>query len=125
MKVIDPGHTYSLDCLDAELDAKHALVFVKREGEKYPDNVGHHQGTNIQEILRALIHRLAYLDKQVPHWGNQDVMWQLRCSILILEQRAAERHGRKLPENIDVDKIDEIPTCPKCGHIGCGETCHE
>jgi hypothetical protein len=40
MRVFDPGHKY--------------LKFVKREGDNYPRNRGHYEGTTSQEVLRAL-----------------------------------------------------------------------
>jgi hypothetical protein len=141
MKVKDPGHIFELDWLDVEpgytAEDLHGygcrdLVFVKREGEGYPGNVGHYEGTNIQEVLRALISRVKYLDSQVHDTRNLDVLDFLRLALKRLEQRAAERHGRLLdifsPMNsvrtLEDVWIEELPTCPKCGHIGCEGSCH-
>lgn len=47
MKVVDPGHTYELDVLDAPQQHQgHPLIFVKREGPGFLGNVGHNPGTN-------------------------------------------------------------------------------
>lgn len=129
MKVIDPGHVYDLDWFDGDPPIKtrsgyqvwNELVFMKREGDKYPGNVGHHPGTNIQEVLRALIDRVKYLDKQIPHDENTKIIMNLRSALWSLECRAAERHGRKKPRYID---IELEPTCTICGHVGCEGTCH-
>ena len=93
MRVIDPGHEYMLECLDGN-DYVH-LKFVKREGDGYPGNVGSHSGTNIQEVLRALIDRVKYLDNQIPCENNKWILSHLRKSLQELEDRAALRHGRE------------------------------
>lgn len=127
MKVIDPGHFYQLNWLDEEpvniMEDK--LVFVKREGEGYPGNVGHHGGTTIQEVLRALIDRMKYLDNQIQDQRNTWVINYLRQAIHTLESRAAERHGRKLNFRLkEIETIELLPVCPKCMHIGCSGSCH-
>ena len=62
MRVLDPGHRYALRHLDG--DGETVLQFVNREGEKYPGNAGACEGTTMQEILRALIDRAAYVNGQ-------------------------------------------------------------
>lgn len=126
MKVIDPGHMYELDNLDAgPANPTSRLKFVKREGDKYPGNVGHYAGTNIQEVLRALIDRVKYLDGQEPCMENSEIIFYLRESIARLEERAAKRHGRTLAMRpCGLFPIEVMPTCPKCGHIECEGTCH-
>lgn len=129
MKVVDPGHSYELKNLDdPDGEVPPALVyFVKRDGEGYPGNVGHHAGTNMQDVMRMLIDRLHYLDKQEHDHRNGQIIRVLRDSIWDLESRAAERHGRQLSMR-DIDEayepnIEDHPVCSKCGHIGCKETC--
>lgn len=110
----------------AELDGHpegHTLVFVKREGEGYPGNVGHHAGTTTQEVLRALIDRMKYVDNQIHHARNDQAIYNMRAAIYELEYRAAERHGR-VWNRAGVVGIEDDPTCPKCHHIGCEGTCH-
>lgn len=125
MKVVDPGHDYYLSCLDVDhLSLTSRLTFVKREGPGYPGNIGHHSGTTIQEVLRVLIDRIKYVDNQIPDSRNESVLTNLRHSILQLEIRAAERHGRDL-YIVDFDRpIEEMPVCSACGHIGCPGDCH-
>lgn len=138
MKVIDPGHEYRLDFLDGKglqctvflsgernIIRSDTLTFVKREGEKYPGNIGKHAGTTIQEVLRVLIDRVGYVDNQVPHARNQYVLAYLREAIYELELRAAQQHGRVLDiTSVDRQSIEVLPTCPKCLHIGCEGECH-
>lgn len=124
MNIIDPGHVYALNSLDtAGLDLPVILKFVKREGPGYPGNVGHHSGTTTQEVLRALIDRTKYVDNQIPDSHNTKVLYHLRSAIFALEMRAAERHDRLLAL-FDISKIEDIPYCEKCGHIGCIGACH-
>lgn len=120
MIVVDPGHTYLLDHLDG--DNQSILAFVKREGEGFPGNVGHHEGTNMQEVLRALIDRVQYLDDQISSPHNYQVLWHLRACIQNLEQRAAERHGLPASAAYNLWKdtfVEDLPTCHHCGHIVC------
>lgn len=141
MKVIDPGHVFALAFLDGSITSpampRHGvllsstLTFVKREGVGYPGNAGHHPGTNLQEVLRALISRVKYLDAQESHPNNALVIQNLRHAIWLLEQRAAERHGRSLELSamgvVDIRdaSIEEAPVCPLCGHVGCAGECRE
>lgn len=147
MKVIDPGHVYDLRWLDGkpfdlQIETGHTdlirsygglpdfvqnrLIFVKREGDGYPGNVGHHPGTTLQEVLRALIDRVKYLDDQIHDHRNADVIYSLREAIINLEERAAERHGRlrEWQRTVVWERIEDMPTCPKCLHIGCAGNCH-
>ena len=139
MKVIDPGHIYELTELDGnspriQFDIPgysdwplNRLVFVKREGERYPGNVGHHPGTTMQEVIRALIDRLKYVDGQAWHSTNEATTHHLRQALLSLEFRAADQHGR-LQDFLDRFSEDDCPellsTCRKCLHIGCDGSCH-
>lgn len=126
MKVVDPGHYYLLEQLDAfPHPYRQPLVFVKRVGDGYPGNEPPpYSGTNMQEVLRALIDRIKYLDNQIHDPRNNQVLYYLRGSIFELEMRAAERHGRMLPL-FDMEQIENIPTCVDCGHIGCNGECHK
>lgn len=115
MNVIDPGHRYALRVYDGE--GRQGLVFMKREGEGYPFNVGHHPGTNCQEVLRALLDRVAYLQRQIPCVENQLIAASLRTALHLFEVRAARRHGHELDPRHEC--IEAVPTCPQCGHVDC------
>jgi hypothetical protein len=124
MQEVDPGHKYELDVLDGS--GPHLLTFVKREGNNFPGNVGHYKGTNLQEVLRAMIARVKYLDKQIPCMENKEIINQFRYCILRLEGRAARRHGRLPDEKMYVSygEIEALSTCGLCRHIGCEGNCH-
>lgn len=145
MKVLDKGHLYQLDTLleDPEnaprAKVSTSLRFVKRVGEKYPGNVPPgYEGTTTQEVIRALIDRMLYVDAQKPHPTNDQVIRGLRTALMNLELRAAKERGefeefvallaksnKLIPSMPDLQmmggvfRIEELPTCSHCGHIGC------
>lgn len=124
MKIIDPGHIYEVRVLDSPGVHRVMIIkFVKREGESYPGNEGHHPGTTTQEILRVLIDRTKYVNNQIYDSHNIQVLYHLRSAIYELELRAAERHGRVLPA-FNISRIEDKVVCEKCGHIGCEGECH-
>ena len=120
MIIADPGHYYFLDTLDG--GKAQVLIFVKREGEGYPGNVGHYPGANVQEVLRACIDRLKYLDNQIPSEYTKGCIELLKETVYNLELRAAGRHHRVV--TFDINGAVYGDTCKKCGHVGCGGECH-
>ena len=120
MKVLDPGHKYELAVLDGDLPV--ILTYAKRIGDKYPGNEPpSYSGTTLQEEWRAQIDRLRYLNNQESHWVNTESAKHLMDCLVLLESRAAERHGRVSPSIVDVLSG---AVCPKCLHAGCGGSCH-
>ena len=123
MKIVESGHTYQLTHFDGEHSS--LLIFFKREGDGYPGNIGHHEGTNLQEVIRVLLDRTKYLDNQIEDYTNKIVMRHLRSALIWLEKRAAMRHGLEPPEMIiapgaiDNNLIEDLPFCNICGHIVC------
>ena len=117
MKVLDPGHDYELDVLDGDFTIH--LTFVKRKGESYPGNMTDHPGTNMQEVLRALIDRCKYVNRQIRSGHTMRAILYLRDAFYELESRAAVRHNRGMFPIGYFDKvpIEEHLTCSKCGHI--------
>ena len=120
MKVLDAGHRYSLPHLDG--DGEEVLQFVKREGEGYPGNVGHGEGTTSQEVLRALIDRGFYTDGQISDEDTREAIGHMKMAVYHVELRAARRHNRFV--DFDVHKAVFGETCKKCGHVGCQGKCH-
>src|SRR5262252_4553646 len=104
MKVIDPGHLYLLRHLDGV--GGELLRFVKRVGPGYPGNNGDtYPGTQIQEVLRALIDRIKYVSAQAERLGDLESLEDnavcesaRRAALYYLEVRAARRHGRECPK---------------------------
>lgn len=120
MEVLDRGHDYLLASLDGREPIR--LTFVKRNDppDKYPGNDSAYGGTQIQEVLRALIERCHYLEGQVPCMQTEAVLVAFERSLWILEQRHTERHGD--PDAMDIYPIKDIDlrgVCQGCGHIEC------
>ena len=86
MKVLDSGHRYSLKCNGIVEDCKE-LVFYKDE----KINGTGHKGTTNQEVVRALIDRIKFLDSQKPHWVNQKIIYHLRQVLGLHEIRHIQR----------------------------------
>lgn len=132
MRVLDPGHSYALDAFEPGGGRAFGQIlrFVKRVGEGYPGNEEPpHPGVQTQEVLRALIDRAKYVREQSRQLGDDEsvddndiVISLLARAIYYLELRAARRHGRHLSTNGSV-RIEELPTCERCGHVGCEASC--
>ena len=116
MEILDPGHHYRLDTFDGEGETR--LRFMKRYGPGYPGNTSENPGTNCQEVIRALIDRMIYVNNQIPDDRNVGVIRNLRECLWFLEERAAERHGIPLTWNATLP-IEKWPTCAHCGHVAC------
>jgi len=133
VKVTEPGHRYELDMLDTKYADTHGLTFVKRVGDGYPGNEPPpHHGVIIQEVLRALIDRLQYVNGQSACNENEMAQYHLRKSFFLLELRAWRRHRQgvtgtgqhksmcypgwlnSLP--LDLVGIEDLPIGPD-GHI--------
>lgn len=120
-KVIDPGHKYELLTLDGDL--VQTLTFVKRfdhtHPERYPGNTSAYPGTTLQSVIRCLIERIDYLQNQIPHRNNLAIKSSPLGCLWLLEDRAAERHGRDFDYRIE--DMNQMPMCPHCGHVVCKE----
>jgi hypothetical protein len=120
MLVLDPGHRYRLNTLDGFAEV--VLQFVKREGKLYPGNVGTAPGTTTQEVLRACIDRLEYVNRQLPCAETEAAIGLLTSALFLLESRAARRHGRDLEATL-AEIVEGKRVCKVCGHIGCLRDC--
>lgn len=107
MEVMTPGHKYALNKLDSNsLRNTITLSFVDRgHGSDKP-------GVTCQEVLRALIDRVGFLESEL-HWErNKEILYHLRKSLLLFEIRALERKFEK-----DELKPEEVVVDPKDGHF--------
>lgn len=110
MRVLKPGHTYELDHLDGS--GKSRLQFVQRSPKHEPK-----EGVTNQEVLRALIDRVKFLNEELPWNGNEKILRHLRMALILHEARALERKvekGEMSPEYVTINKAD--------GHFQLGET---
>ena len=111
MRVIDPGHRYTLNHIDG--NGKEYLTFIKRSG-KYIKHSNEYPGTNVQEVLRVLIDRTKYLDDQLECEESKDILYYLRQSLFIYEARAYRRKMQKrnrqdVIHDVYDERYDDIP----------------
>jgi len=109
MKVLEEGHIYELNYLDGK--GKGKLTFVNREeGTK-------HEGTQTQEVLRALIDRTQHCDRCLRWKGNDKIIKHLRQALLLHEARALERKADKglftAPEDVELGEDGHFKFEPK------------
>ena len=98
MKIVDNGHLYKLK---NNRNNKHevSLKFYKDmeiNGDGY-------EGTSNQEVLRALIDRIKFLDKQKPHPNNIEIIKCLRKAIVLHEQRHLDR---MLEKDMEIENLE-------------------
>ena len=118
MKILDAGHTYELTVYDSDDDDKSVLRFLKREGDNFPFNSGFYPGTNCQEVLRALIDRSEYLQKQKPCAETESIIALLKTALMLFETRAARIHEIDLSLT-DLNQCVRMVACSNCGHVVC------
>jgi len=95
------------------------LFFIKKIGMGFPFNAGPERGgTNCQEVLRALIDRIDYLQRQGPCAESEAISSLLKTALMLFELRAARRHGHTLELDDLMQCVRDEP-CAECGHIGC------
>lgn len=95
MKIIEPGHIYQLEHRDGS--GASLLVFVNRETGT------EHEGTQTQEVIKALIDRTKHCDACLRWEGNDKIIEHLRMALVLHEARALERKtekGELAPERV-------------------------
>lgn len=125
MKILEPGHVYQLQHLDGT--GAGVLTFVNREPG------AEHEGTQTQEVLRALIDRTQHCDTCLRWDGNDKIIHHLRMALALHESRALERKAEKgliEPEKVatasdghfvigaEVESKPAAADCRHCGHCG-------
>lgn len=101
MKVIVPGHRYEAAHLDG--NGVQIIQFVDR---------GHGndtEGTTCQELVRVLIDRVQFLEKELPSEFNDDILYHARMMLIYFEARALVRKvekGELNPECLVTDEDD-------------------
>ncbi|SRR6266568_1088901 len=117
MKILDPGHEYLAEGVGAAQSQR--IIFVKNRGEKYPGNKGApHGGLLSQELMRILINRTEYLNRQASCAETEHALAALRQALAWFETRAARCRG----DHIDLahaEILEREPVCPICGHNRC------
>lgn len=105
MKVIDNGHKYKLQNLKTK--GNQCLSFYKDGNINNGDT---EVGTSNQEVIRALIDRVNFLEKQKHHYLNKKIIKHLRKALILHEMRHLDR---KVDKKLEIEKIKLL----KDGHI--------
>lgn len=97
------------------------LTFVKRcdhqNPSRFPGNKNSYPGTTLQNVIRALLERMRYLQNQVWCFENAIGIFCLQLALWLLEFRAGRRHGRIYLKSLHFSEF--APMCPNCGHTAC------
>ena|SRR5215469_13393033 len=132
MNVITPGHVYDVDFYEPGGSFHHStrflISFFKKVGENFPFNEEpQHTGTNCQELLRVLIDRVKFLQKQAEAMGDtesvdddEEILWHLRFTLMHFENRAARRKNvdwKKEKTELWIVDPETVLPCSICGHI--------
>lgn len=105
MQILDEGHKYLLDDNKSESNTNILTFFKDSE-----INVSGYAGTTNQEVIRALINRVQYLEKQLPNEVNKDIIKHLRIALILHEKRHLDR---LIDKDLPVEKLEVF----KDGHI--------
>lgn len=116
MKILDAGHKFELLSIDGK--HKQVLQFLKRKGINYPGNTNAFPGTTTQDVIHCLLNRMRYVQNQIPCVENEVVITNLQQCLLMLETRAANRHGIVLTIS-SLEQLEMKRLCSKCGHLVC------
>lgn len=116
MKILDAGHRYLISSIDGGMEQE--LVFVKRENDGCPFNAGSNPGTNCQEVLRVLIDRIDYLQRQRPCAESEAISGLLKTALFLFEVRAA-RNRESIFYARDLLDCVRLNPCDVCGHVNC------
>lgn len=104
MKVIENGHVYYLEHLEAR--GHELLTFIRRNSAAITHE-SEHPGTNTQEVLRALIDRTEFLDHVIPSVETRDAAWHLRMALFCYEARAWRRKQAKQNKTAEVNEYED------------------
>jgi hypothetical protein len=72
----------------------------------------------MQDVIHCLLNRIRYLDNQIPCIENKVMQSSLQTCLVMLEKRAADRHGVQL-ECVTLEQLEMRLLCPLCGHTFC------
>lgn len=96
-KIIDPGHVYEMVNVGGHHQQDLSrLKFIKkvqdptRPGELMPV----HDGTTNEAVIAVLIHRMQYLNAQVPSIHNDIAIECLQLALSVLNKRTRDRLDR-------------------------------
>jgi hypothetical protein len=111
VKIIEPGHVYSVANVDGP--GEQTIRFVRRRDEHAKLLEESEEGILSQELLRVLIDRVRYLNDEDPCAEDVEIIVRLRESLRLFETRASRRTIEKMP------MVEMADACPICHHLLC------
>ena len=99
MREIDKGHKYNLKCNGSLKEIE--LTFFK---DKDINGAGY-EGTTNQEVIRALISRIKFLNTQKPDKINENIIYHLRKALGLHEIRHIER---VIEEGFPIEDVESV-----------------
>ena len=109
MQIKQPGHVYSLANKHA---GEQTLLFFK---DLPVGDLNNHDGVLCQEVLRALIDRVNFLQTTLPCHENVEIATKLRECLVLFETRAARRTLEKSYAKTGLN-IEQLPVHEN-GHV--------
>ncbi len=91
MKIIDEGYKYELDSLEG---GESQLLWFKKTNEVDGKLITQHDGTSNEEIIKALINRLHYLNEWMYDSFNSEALIHLENALDALHARQSDRKAR-------------------------------
>lgn len=91
MKIIDEGYEYSLASLEGDTAQ---LLRFKKTKEVNGELVTMHDGTSNEELIKALINRLHFLNEWMYDSYNSEALIHLENALNALNARQADRKAR-------------------------------
>lgn len=92
VRIVEPGHIYAVKNRDD--NSEQIIKFIRSD---LPGQAGSHDGILCQDLLRILMDRVHFLNKQQPCQENQDIYVRLREVLILFETRAMKRKLEKHP----------------------------
>lgn len=119
MKELERGHSYALYWLDIIGNPTHPgyekVTFRKRSSDVVFYGNTEHNGTNTQEVIRALIARCEFLNNILPCAETVDAIDCLRTALFLFEVRAYRRKMQKQNKgkelHLEEDRLDAHREC--------------
>lgn len=92
MKIIVPGHTYTLSNFEKTTELDQVLQFIHKEPkEGSTELVTVANGTTNEEVLEALIDRMNYLQAKFPCRENAIAITNMEQALMWLNKRTQDR----------------------------------
>ena len=96
MKVLTPGHRYTVTDYESGNEVQTIQFIHKKPGFSLPQTVS--DGTTAEEVLAVLLDRMKFLQSTLPCAENASVISKLEESLSLLMTRTAGRVKREVED---------------------------